>query len=113
MSHIDSFVQIIRSKNYVAATEYFDNTVLPDEQNYGSDQIAFASSFRDEAYSNATTVETISAKVSFLNILISFIILSIIIISILYLVMLIFNFLKELKWSGIAGDNVTIVSERD
>ncbi len=108
LSQTDSFIIIIKGGNLANATTYFENILQPDEQLYGALQIGFASSFRDEAYSNATTVESISAKVSFLNILVSFIILFIIVISILYLILLIVNFFKESRWSGIAGDNVSI-----
>ncbi len=104
----DSFISIITKGNLVNATTYFENILQPDEQLYGAKQIGFATSFRDEAYSNATTVESISSKVSFLNILVSFVILFIIVISILYLILLIVKFFKESRWSGIAGDNVSI-----
>ena len=110
LAQTDSFISIVAKRNLVNATAYFENILQTDEQNYAAKQIGFAASFRDEAYSNATSVESISAKVSFLNILISFIILFIIIISILYLILLIIRFFRELRWSGITGDNVTIVN---
>ncbi|MES2773195.1 MAG: MCP four helix bundle domain-containing protein [Bacteroidota bacterium] len=111
LSQMDSFIHVVKKGSLVEATVYFEKTVQPDEQLYGAKQIGFASSFRNEAYSNATTVESISAKVSFLNILVSFVILFIIIISLLYLILLVISFFRELRWSGIAGDNVTVVNE--
>ena len=107
--HTDSFINIVEKGNRINATDYFEKVLQPHEQNYGTKQIGFASSFRTEAYTNANTLESISAKVGFLNILISFTILFIIVISILYLILLIINFFREIRWSDIVCNNVSIV----